>query len=51
MIHYDMPKSVEAFYQESGRAGRDGKKALSVVFYSQDDARALRLMTNKSLKV
>ena len=34
VLHYNLPKSVEAFYQEAGRAGRDGKQALSLVLYS-----------------
>ena len=36
-MHYSLPKTLEGFYQESGRAGRDGKPAGSVVFYGLDD--------------
>lgn len=36
-MHYSLPKTLEGFYQESGRAGRDGKPACSVVFYGLDD--------------
>ena len=36
-MHYSLPKTLEGFYQESGRAGRDGQLARSVVFYGLDD--------------
>lgn len=41
VIHYEMPDSPEAYYQEAGRAGRDGYTAYAVLLYAPDDKRRL----------
>ena len=41
VIHYDMPNSIEAYFQEAGRAGRDGQKAYAVLLYNGSDDKKL----------
>ncbi|KAF0205040.1 MAG: ATP-dependent DNA helicase RecQ, partial [bacterium] len=49
VIHYDHPNSVEAYVQESGRAGRDGKEAYGILIYSSATQRTHRFLAKKGI--
>jgi ATP-dependent DNA helicase RecQ len=48
IIHYNLPKNVEGYYQEIGRAGRDGAKADTLLFYSYGDVMLLQDIIEKN---
>jgi ATP-dependent DNA helicase RecQ len=47
VVHLDVPDSLEAYYQEAGRAGRDGQKAYAVMLYTTGDLENLRFRTEQ----
>lgn len=42
VVHYDLPNSLEEYYQEAGRAGRDGKRSYAIILYNKSDSTKLK---------
>jgi RecQ family ATP-dependent DNA helicase len=47
VVHWSLPKSIESFYQESGRAGRDKNRAHSLIYYCSKDKRDIKYLLSK----
>jgi len=48
IVHYQLPENLESYYQQAGRAGRDGKESQCVLFYCPDDEELIEFFINSS---